>query len=45
MMANWEAIRSLDEDENWVERNRVVSKNDHLETVDNAKVLCKYWKA
>lgn len=37
-MANWEAIRSLDEEENWVERNRVLSKTDHLEIVANAKV-------
>lgn len=37
-MANWEAIRSLDEEENWVERNRVLSKADHLEIVENAKV-------
>ena len=26
----WEHIRELDEGENWAERNRVVSKSDHL---------------
>lgn len=26
----WEYIRELDEVENWVERNRVVPKSDHL---------------
>jgi len=26
----WEHIRELDEVENWAERNRVVSKSDHL---------------
>lgn len=40
-MANWEAIRSLDEEENWVERNRVLSKTDHLDIVANAKV-CRH---
>ena len=38
-MANWEAIRSLDEEELWCERNRVLSKADHLDIVNNAKVI------
>ncbi len=39
MMDSWEAIRSLDEEENWTERNRVLSKDDHLLLNDYAKVL------
>ena len=37
-MDSWDAIRSLDEEENWTERNRVVSKTDHLENIKCAKV-------
>ena len=37
-MDSWEAIRSLDEDEKWTERNLVVSKADHLEFMECAKV-------
>jgi hypothetical protein len=37
-MANWEAIRCLDEEENWIERNRVLSKADHVEILANAQV-------
>ena len=37
-MANWDAIRSLDEEESWSERNRVLSKADHQELVEAAKV-------
>lgn len=37
-MDTWDAIRSLDEEENWTERNRVLSKVDHLENIKCAKV-------
>ena len=37
-MDSWDAIRSLDEEENWVERNRVLSKTDHLVLIEYAKV-------
>ena len=37
-MDTWDAIRSLDEEENWTERNRVLSKTDHLENIQCAKV-------
>lgn len=37
-MANWEAIRNLDEEENWSERNMVLSKEDHLDLMKAARV-------
>ena len=37
-MEGWEAIRGLDEEENWAERNRVLSKKDHLQLVESARV-------
>lgn len=36
----WEAVRALDDAENWAERTRVLSKADHTELIDYAKVLC-----
>lgn len=41
-MANWEAIRSLDEEENWSERNSVLSKTNHVELMEVAKVGMEY---
>lgn len=41
-MDSWEAIRSLDEEENWLERNRVLSKSDHMMLLDCAKVMIVY---
>lgn len=38
MEGGWDAIRGLDEEENWAERNRVLSKKDHLELMESAKV-------
>ena len=38
----WDHIRALDEVENWVERNRVVSKDDHVYYTSCAQV-CWDW--
>ena len=35
----WEAVRALDEAENWAERTRVLSKADHTELIHYAKVF------
>lgn len=35
---NWEAVRILDDAENWAERNEVLFKEDHTELVHFAKV-------
>ena len=35
---SWDAIRVLDEEENWAERNRVLSRSDHEQLVKCAKV-------
>ena len=34
----WEAVRALDEAENWAERTRVLSKADHTELIHQATV-------
>ena len=38
MCDTWEAVRALDEAENWAERTRVLSKADHTELIHYAKV-------
>ena len=37
-MEGWDAIRDLDNEENWAERNRVVSRTDHLQLMESAEV-------
>ena len=38
MEDQWEAIRDLDEKENWIERTAVLSRDDHLQLLQCAKV-------
>ena len=35
---NWDAVRVLDDAENWAERNEVLFKEDHTERTQFAKV-------
>ncbi len=42
MSDEWDAIRVLDEKENWIERTAVVSKTDHEHLVQCAKVRCNH---
>ena len=37
-MEGWEHIRELDEEENWSERTKVLSKGDHMCHIQYAKV-------
>jgi len=37
-MDGWNAIRDLDEEVTWAERNAVVSKTDHFNLLESAKV-------
>lgn len=37
-MDSWGAIRDLDEEVNWVERNQVLSKADHILLLESARV-------
>ena len=38
MADQWEAIRDLDEKENWIERTAVLSREDHHQLLQCAKV-------
>ena len=40
MSDEWEAIRSLDDKENWIERTSVLSKDDHQHLLLCAEVNC-----
>lgn len=42
MSDEWDAIRVLDEKENWIERTAVLSKDDHAHLVQCAKVSRNY---
>ena len=37
---SWDEIRKLDEEELWIERTQVVTKEDHLLYFEIAKVQC-----
>ena len=37
--SGWESIRQLDDEENWTERNSIISKQDHQHYSEYAQVL------
>ena len=39
LLHDWQAIRNLDEEENWTERTQVVTKEDHELYTEAARVM------